>query len=221
MDRELQCNFFNPFAEIIHHENRLPHWQQPGATYFLTFRLADSIPKALMDRWLTDREVWLNAQPKPWTVEQTAEFERRFSGQIEKHLDALHGDCTLGRPAVATLAAEVLQTFDGERYRHHAWVIMPNHVHLLFTLHPERTLEDEVKAWKGVSARRIHARLSRSGDFWQRDYFDRIIRDTDHFWRCARYIHSNPVKCHLQDGEFALYEHPTIKDRLAHQDGAR
>ncbi len=221
MDGNIQCKFFNPFAEIAQHESRLPHWQQPGATYFLTYRLADSIPKALMERWLTNREAWQNAHPKPWTLEQALEFERCFGGQIEGYLDALHGACTLRRPETARLVAEVLQHFDGDRYLHHAWVIMPNHVHMLFTLRADRKLENEVKAWKGVSARRINAQLARAGDFWQRDYFDRIIRDTDHFWRCTHYIHSNPEKCHLKEGEFILYEYPPIKDALAQARGGR
>lgn len=66
-----------------------------------------------------------------------------------------------------------------------------------------------------LSARRINAQFARAGDFWQRDYFARIIRDPDHFWRCARYLHSNPEKCQLKDGEFILYEDPPIKDALA------
>lgn len=221
MQQAIEVKFFNPFVEIIRHNNRLPHWQQPGASYFLTYRLADSIPQAVMDRWRTERDIFLHAHPKPWAPDQTAEFQRRFYGMIEDHLDTLHGSCALRKPEIARIAADVLGTFDGERYLHHTWVIMPNHVHVLFTLHADRTLEDEVKSWKGVSARGINLALARSGEFWQRDYFDRMIRDAAHFWRCARYVRRNPAKCGLREGEFALHESEAVREVLSHHDGWR
>ena len=57
--RGVEVTFFNPWAEITRTRNRLPHWQQPGATYFLTFRLADSIPWEKLGPWMDEREAWL------------------------------------------------------------------------------------------------------------------------------------------------------------------
>lgn len=48
--------YFNPWADIEKHGDTLPHWQQQGATYFITFRLADSVPKEKLDRWILERE---------------------------------------------------------------------------------------------------------------------------------------------------------------------
>lgn len=217
----MDVTFFNPFADVVRHKNHLPHWQQPGATYFLTYRLADSIPQPVLDRWLLARDIFLNANPQPWTAEQAAEFEQRFQAVLDEHLDELHGACVLRQRELAETAAAVLRTFDGERYHLHAWVIMPNHVHVLFTLRNDRMLEDEVKAWKGVAARRINAMLSRRGDFWQRDYFDRMIRDAAHFWRCARYIQRNPDVCGLRAGEFLSGMSDTVRQVLSHPDGWR
>ena len=88
----------------------------------------------------------------------------------------------------------------------HSWVLMPNHVHVLFSLMGEARLEKEIGAWKSIASRRINARLARSGALWQEDYFDRMIRDAEHFARCVRYIRRNPVKAGLREGDFELWE---------------
>jgi len=62
----MQLTFFNPYAEIRETRNRLPHWQQEGAVYFLTFRLADSIPQDLRDQWQDEWEAWMQHHPEPW-----------------------------------------------------------------------------------------------------------------------------------------------------------
>ena len=64
-----ELRFFNPYAEVRHTENRLPHWQQEGAVYFVTFRLADAIPAQLRYQWEDEREVWLKFHPEPWSFE--------------------------------------------------------------------------------------------------------------------------------------------------------
>ena len=198
--------FFNPFAEIIHTANMLPHWQQPGATYFITFRLGDSIPATLRRQWEREREQWLLHHPKPWSSETEAEYHQRFSRQIDQWLDAGYGDCLLREPETRQILVNSLRHFDGDRHSHHAWVIMPNHVHCLTTLHPAALLEKVLKSWKGFSARSINQHLSRSGMLWQEDYFDRLIRDTDHFANCVRYIRRNPAKAGLKAGDFTHFE---------------
>jgi len=75
-----ELRFFNPYAEIRHTENRFPHWQQEGAVYFVTFRLADSIPSQLLNQWENEREAWLRVHPEPWSSELEIEYHRRFSG---------------------------------------------------------------------------------------------------------------------------------------------
>ena len=80
---------------------------------------------------------------------------------------------------------------------HHAWVIMPNHVHLIFTAHSR--LEWLMQCWKGVSARRIA-----QGSIWQKGYRDTMIRDAGHFANAVRYIRRNPVK--LPADRFTLWQ---------------
>jgi len=81
----MDLRFFNPYADIQATHHWLPHWQQPGACLFLTFRLADAVPKELIDRWRNEREVWLRFHPKPWSEKSSTNYlmgERR-SGRLK------------------------------------------------------------------------------------------------------------------------------------------
>src|SRR6201995_2540612 len=111
-----QLRFFNPCAKIAQTKNRLPHWQQTGAVYFITFRLADAIPAALRRQLETEREAWLLLHPKPWSAKTEQEYHQRFSAAVERWLDAGHGSCVLQQPRCAAVVANALQHFDGERY---------------------------------------------------------------------------------------------------------
>jgi len=198
--------FFDPFAAIDKHRNFLPHWQQPGATYFITIRLADSIPADLRAQWQEERAAWLAHHPEPWRPEIEREYHRRFSGQVDAWLDAAHGACWLRAVDARALVVATLRHRDGGRYALHSWVVMPNHAHVLASLHPQTRLEDEVGAWKSVSARGINRHLGRRGTLWQEDYFDRLVRDARHFGNCVRYIRRNPEKAHLHSSEYELWE---------------
>jgi putative transposase len=204
-----ELRFFNPYAEIRHTGSRLPHWQQQGAVYFLTFRLADSIPSQLLDQWGNEREAWLKVHPEPWTNETEREYHQRFSGAIERWLDAGHGACLLRRPDCAQIVAETLRHFEGERVVMISFAVMPNHVHALFVQNPEWPLEKLTQSWKRFAARQINKLLDRSGNFWQRNYFDRLVRDEKHFANCVRYIRRNPEKASLGKHQFILWESQT------------
>jgi REP-associated tyrosine transposase len=80
------------------------------------------------------------------------------------------------------------------------------HVHAVFVLNSVWSLEKIVLSWKGFAARKINPLLGRKGNFWQRDYFDRLVRDAKHLANCIRYIRRNPKKARLREGEFVLYE---------------
>ena len=67
---------------------------------------------------------------------------------------------------------------------------MPNHVHVVLVLNPAWSLEKIILSWKGFTARKINPLLGRKGNFWQRDYFDRLVRDTNHLANCVRYINA-------------------------------
>jgi len=201
-----ELQFFNPYDDIRFTANRLPHWQQKGAVYFVTFRLGDAVPHQLREQWESDREAWLRFHRPPWDTETEREYHERFSGAMERWLDVGHGSCVLRRHDCATIVAEVLRHFDGDRVSQIAWVVMPNHVHAVFVLNPAWSLEKIILSWKGFTARKINPLLGRTGSFWQRDYFDRLVRDAKHLANCVRYIRRNPDKGRLRKGESLLYE---------------
>jgi REP-associated tyrosine transposase len=142
-----------------------------------------------------------------WDAETEREYHERLSGAIERWLDAGHGSCVLRRHECAAFVEEALHHFDGDRVSQIAWVVMPNHVHAVFVLNPAWSLEKIILSWKGFTARKINSLLGRTGSFWQRDYFDRLVRDPRHLANCVvGYIRRNPKKRCLCEREFVLYE---------------
>ena len=117
----------------------LPHWRRAGMIYWVTFRLADSLPVARLTELYREKECWLARHPEPWTREQRAEHDELFHARVQEWLDAGHGSCALARPEIRALLSECLLRFDGERLRVHAAVIMPNHVHALLEPLPLRS----------------------------------------------------------------------------------
>jgi len=197
----MSAEFFDPSQDIRKHGDKLPHWQQGEVMQFVTFRLGDAIPREKLQLWLEQRKIWLNHHPKPWTPATEADYRKEFIWKLERWLDQGAGSCLLREPAARDILAEVLMKFQSVRVEHHAWVIMPNHVHLLFT--PQAPLEKLIQAWKATSSRRLG-----KGSIWQRNYRDTLIRDFDHFANAVRYIRRNPVKAKLPEGAFTLWQSP-------------
>ncbi len=190
--------FFNPYAEIDVTKNHLPHWQQGTAWVFVTWRLKDSLPSAMLARWKQERLIWLKLHPEPWDQKTEAEYHKRFSRQIEDWLDQGSGSCVLKDKENAKIVADALLHFDGARYEMASFVIMPNHVHLLFRPLGEHSLPEILKSWKSFTARAINKRIGTQGPLWQVEYWDRLIRNERHFLKVAEYIRENPAKAKLK-----------------------
>jgi REP element-mobilizing transposase RayT len=164
----------------------LPHFDRPDLIQAVTFRLHDSLPESVLTKWEDELRILpANAQ----------KIERQK--RLASYLDAGHGSCWLRDSRVAELAENALLHFDGKRYRLLAWVVMPNHVHLLVETRPEWLLPGVVQSWKTWIARRANEILGRNGSFWFREFHDRYIRDADHFENAKFYIENNPVKARL------------------------
>ena len=159
-----------------HSRGYLPHFDSPETIQFVAFRLADSLPRAVVES-LAKRPDSLAA--------------------IDGGLDGGHGTCWLRDPAVADLAQSALLHFDGLRCRLLAWCIMPNHVHVVVEPGANHGVGAIVHSWKSFSANHANRMLARSGPFWHRDYFDRYIRDEGHLARTVDYVENNPVKAGL------------------------
>ena len=159
----------------------LPHYDKPGTLQMVTFRLADAMPATRRHEWEALLEI---------------EDAREQRTKLEAYLDLGRGQCVLKNPRAAAAVEEVLLCFDGERYRLAAWVIMPNHVHVLVEVW-RMPIGELLKSWKGVSARAVNLVLGSSGTLWQREYWDRYIRDEAHYRKARHYIEANPVKAGL------------------------
>lgn len=195
-------SFFNPDTEIDKTTHHLPHWQQGEAWVFVTWRLGDSLPKAKLDQWKKDRDIWLKQHPEPWDNKTEDEYHDRFSRQIDEWLDQGSGSCVLKEPANGKVVADALRHYDKDRYELASFVVMPNHVHVLFRPLGQQALSDILRSWKGFTAREINKRLGKSGALWQDEYWDRLIRNEGHFFKVAEYIRENPTKAKLQEDEF-------------------
>ncbi len=212
-------SFFNPYEEIDVTRNRLPHWQQGEAWVFVSWRLRDSLPKEKLERWKVEREIWLSHHPEPWDEKTESEYHERFSRQIDDWLDQGSVSCALKDTANAKVVANALHHFNEERYELASFVVMPNHVHVLFRPRKENTLAEILKSWKGFTARAINRRLGTTGALWQEEYWDRLIRNERHFLKVAEYIRENPVKAKLREGQFVLWERGFSNPQVFEENG--
>ena len=196
-------DFFNPEKEVTKRKHRLPHWQQGDVWIFLTYRLADSLPETILTKWRDERDQWLQHHPEPWDQATEDEYHERFSQEIDRWLDQGHGSCVLRNSENSRIVADAFTHFDGDRYQLASYVVMPNHVHLLFRTLGAHQLSDLVHTWKRFTAREINRRAGGQGRLWQPDYWDRLIRSQRHFDWVQRYIRKNPEN--LPPGTYRLW----------------
>lgn len=184
---------FNPVQEV-HQSLRknLPHWSQSGCTYFVTFRLADSIARSRIDEYQALRENWDSHHHSPYSQKEQEQCDRLFSNQVNAWLDEGAGSCILRRPEISKIVADTLGHFNSKRYELGEWVIMPNHVHALVTPLPGFELKSILHSWKSYSAHQINKHLRTNGTVWKKESYDHIVRDHEEFIRIRDYIHNNP-----------------------------
>jgi putative transposase len=185
----------------IRDRGRLPHWELERGTYFVTFRLADSLPQSVISQIAEHKQMLRIARA---SGRELLDAERLLEAKVSsKHieglLDAGRGVCWLNDKKIASLVSDAIRHFDGQRYRLFAWCVMPNHVHVVFKVLGNHALATTIGSWKGYSARQANLLLNRSGHFWQREYYDRLLRSTDEMNRAIAYIADNPAKARLVD----------------------
>jgi REP element-mobilizing transposase RayT len=200
----------HPDKPVTFYERNLPHWRQAGATYFVTFRLGDSLPQDKLRELEGFKREWERRHPPPRSGKELDELARELVDRIERWLDQGYGDCVLKQPNFASLVTEAMHHFDGNRYELGAYVVMPNHVHLI--VRPmdveDDALELILKSWKQFSARRINTATGGRGMLWQQESFDRIVRDAEHLYRALQYIGRNPDKAGLTKKQCPLWVRP-------------
>jgi REP element-mobilizing transposase RayT len=179
----------------------LPHWERDQGIYFITFRLADSLPAKVLKELREHRRLLAAAKASgrrllPVESVLARRLERR---RIEEYLDAGSGACILKRPEVAAIAAGALRFWDGERYDLAAWCVMPNHVHVVGRFRPGWEMALTVQGWKSYTSRRINLVLERRGTVWQKEPYDHLIRNRSELARAIAYVRDNPTRAGLKD----------------------
>lgn len=173
-------------SPIWHSRGYLPHWEAGEVPQSITFRLADSLPAVALERLRDD----LKRKAK-----DDRALKRRI--RIEEALDRGRGSAVLSKPEVGEIVERGLLYFDAERYRLHAWCVMPNHVHALATPLGKWTLSEITHSWKSFTSKRVNALLGTRGAFWAPEFYDRAIRDHAHYAAVIDYIAMNPVEAKL------------------------
>ncbi len=198
----------------IHKTRRnLPHWTSEGSIYWITFRLADSLPQEKLSAWQAERDLWLKYHPQPWSDDDWREYDECFGERLQSWLDAGYGSCALMRPDIRQVVQDCLLRFEGERLRLHAGVIMPNHVHLLLEPLAGNELSELLKGIKGASARKANHILKSTGTaFWMDESYDHIVRSERQYKHFSDYIANNPVKSKLSADQFWLFQSDSDSD---------
>lgn len=134
--------------------------------------------------------------------------------RVEAYLDQGHGNCYLKEPGLAAMVQNALLFHDQSKYRLSSWVIMPNHVHLLCTPAAGHNIAEIMHSLKSYTSLEANRTLGRSGRFWQKEYFDRYIRNARHFSAVVKYIENNPVKARLcEKAEDWLFSSASLKKK--------
>ncbi|MEP7212292.1 MAG: transposase [Acidobacteriota bacterium] len=163
-----------------HERGYLPHFDAGELPQFITFRLADSMPAEVLEEW-----------------RDKAATDADFRKAVESYLDAGHGACWLKDAHIAAIVRDALRFHHGSKYRLISYVLMPNHVHVLLTPLEKVHLPEIMHSIKSFTAKEANKILQRSGHFWQKESFDRYIRNLEHFAAVIKYIENNPVKAGL------------------------
>lgn len=187
----------DPDKQVDVYYRHLPHWRQDSATYFVTFRLADSLPQEKIDFLQRLRTNWEQTQPTLRSKDSWEQQAREVTKHVERWLDQGDGACHFQSRHHSDDLRQRLDHFQDERYQISCWAIMPNHCHLVIRPLGGNSLEDLVGAIKGVSARHLNSELGLEGALWEEESYDRIIRDEEHLWNVIQYIGRNPAKAGL------------------------
>jgi len=185
----------------LHSRGYLPHLNVEGATYFVTFRLADSLPRDVVASLKERHDDLLRraaAEPHQPDDRWCCQHFTSYADEVDILLDRSTGELWLDRPEIASLVASALLHFAEERYQLRAWCVMPNHVHAVLRPPGTHTLDSILHSWKSFTANQANRLLDRRGrPFWQPESYDHWIRDDAELSFCCHYTEDNPVKAGL------------------------
>ena len=193
---------------ILKTRRKLPHWTQEGATYFITFRLADSLPVEKLRELERFREEWIGAHAEMPEDAAWQELHRETMRRVDDWLDAGSGQCWLRDPACSAIVGRALHHFHEQRCFLSSYCLMPNHVHVLVRPFAGFDPADLLHSWKSFTAKAINQHLGRTGEVWEAESYDTLVRDSEHLWKALRYIGKNPGKAKIPESQWVRYVHP-------------
>ena len=184
-------NFYDKHADKAIYFGNLPHLRQTTVGYFVTFRTADSIPQVKLKQWTEERNKWLSLHPEPLSDEEMTEYSTLFTRRMEKWLDRGYGECLLKDPRCQEVVKNAMLFFHQERYALWEYTVSLNHVHIIIEPFRGWTLGEIMHSFKSFTAKEINKLFGRSGQFWQKEYFDHIIRSEFQLNRFIKYIQNH------------------------------
>ncbi|MCU0444572.1 MAG: transposase [Microscillaceae bacterium] len=197
--------------DVHYHRRNLPHYYPEGAKFFITFRLYDSIPQAILNELKADLEANIAEiirQSPPEAQAQLIDKQRKKHFlALDDYLDKVkNGPHYLQQAEVAQIVQEALHFRDGKLYDLLAYCVMSNHVHLVIDTgvqleksQPYHNLDKIMDSLKGFTAYQANRQLGRKGHFWQAESYDRVIRTQEELENIIRYVLNNPVKAGIVD----------------------
>jgi len=183
-------------SDLISYERNLPHRLPPGEVVFLTFRLAGSLPRTVVEQLQAELElVQQRFESEP---AQLYAAQKRYFGRFDAQLNrGEYGPMYLRQPEIAALVAESLCYFDGKGYDLRCYCLMPNHVHLVVRILEEALpLVKTLQRLKSYTATQANKLLGQTGAFWQAESYDHVVRKGE-LESVVAYVLENPVKAGL------------------------
>ncbi|MDE6086257.1 MAG: transposase [Muribaculaceae bacterium] len=194
---KMSMSLLNPYLDLSrpitktgHH---LPHWHQDNKTQFVTFRLADSLPQSVLRELKKLRSNFFDEHPLPWDKELKSLYNGIISEKQQYFLDQGLGSCILKIPEIRQMLVESIEFYNEKKYKLISYVIMPNHVHILFSLIPPYSTDTIIGNIKRYSSIRINKETGNVGNkLWAENYWDTLIRSYRHLSQVINYIEQNP-----------------------------
>lgn len=188
---------------------KLPHWFQENKTMFVTFRLADSLPKNKVEEFLADRANMLKEEKRTAGNNTRKAYDIMMMRKMEYWLNNGYGNYILRREDVRNVLVEALYYYNNKEYLLHTFVVMPNHVHILLSSLTNKPINNIIGKVKEFTTFQLRKSLGINEDIWQKGIFDRILRNWDEFEKYVDYIANNPKS--LPEDSYSLYIQESIR----------
>jgi REP element-mobilizing transposase RayT len=204
-----------PDKDNTFYRRNLPHYQPPYSQFFVTFRLADSIPVRIIAQFKNEQKFTMQTvqrdQSDNGTEKRIGASRKNTFARFDALLDGAEaGPTWLGDDRIAQVVKNAIHFRDGKTFSLLAYCIMPNHVHLVvdmdgFPYTPKKTrdgvsryiITDAIGSLKKLTAGKANIILHRSGAFWQHESYDHVVRNGKELRRIINYVLNNPVKARL------------------------